>query len=92
MPEQPTSTNPLLAIMKDVEARAIERSKQRRAQESLPFPPEAPTPPAKVVKLPIWPDAVRAMPNGVLRSALFSAIRKFAMTGTQVCRARRVSA
>jgi hypothetical protein len=29
-----------------------------------------------VVKLPIWPDAVRAVPNGFLRSALFGAIAK----------------
>lgn len=33
-------------------------------------------PPAKVVMLPIWPDAVRAVPNGMLRSALFGAIRR----------------
>jgi hypothetical protein len=30
----------------------------------------------KVVKLPLWPEAVRAVPNGFLRSALFGAIRK----------------
>ena len=35
-----------------------------------------PQPPAKVIKLPIWPEAVRAVPNGVLRSALFGAIRR----------------
>lgn len=29
-----------------------------------------------VVQLPIWPDAVRAVPNGFLRSALFGAIKK----------------
>lgn len=29
-----------------------------------------------VVKLPAWPDAVRAVPNGFLRSALFGAIAK----------------
>jgi len=27
-------------------------------------------------RLPLWPEAVRAVPNGVLRSALFGAIRK----------------
>jgi len=27
-------------------------------------------------RLPVWPEAVRAVPNGVLRSALFGAIRK----------------
>ena len=31
---------------------------------------------AKVVKLPLWPEAVRAVPNGFLRSALFGAIAK----------------
>lgn len=31
---------------------------------------------AKVVRLPVWADAVRGVPNGVLRSALFGAIRK----------------
>ncbi|MBL8252927.1 MAG: hypothetical protein JNJ76_04915 [Candidatus Competibacter sp.] len=42
MPEPPTGTTPLFAKMKAVEARAIERSRQRRAQESPPSPPEAP--------------------------------------------------
>ena len=27
-------------------------------------------------QLPLWPDSVRALPNGILRSALFGAIRK----------------
>ena len=31
---------------------------------------------AKVIKLPIWPEAIRAVPNGFLRSALFGAIKK----------------
>lgn len=39
-----------------------------------------PTPDAvisnNVVKLPLWPEAVRAVPNSFLRSALFGAIRK----------------
>ena len=30
----------------------------------------------KVVQLPLWPEPVRAVPNGFLRSALFGAIRK----------------
>ena len=37
-----TGTDPLFAKMKAIEARAIERSKRRRAQESPPFPPQAP--------------------------------------------------
>ncbi len=74
-------TDPLFAKMKAIEARAVERSRRRReqtAQESLPLSPEAlpASPPAKVVMLPIWPDAVRAVPNGFLRSALFGAIRR----------------
>jgi len=32
--------------------------------------------PAKKVQLPLWPEPVRAVPNGFLRSALFGAIRK----------------
>lgn len=32
--------------------------------------------PKNVVRLPHWPDAVRSLPNGVLRSALFGAIKK----------------
>jgi hypothetical protein len=42
MPEPPTYTAPLFVKMKAIEARAIERLKQRRAQASPPFPPEAP--------------------------------------------------
>jgi hypothetical protein len=40
--------------------------------------PSAPDsgPLAKVIQLPVWPEAVRGVPNGVLRSALFGAIKK----------------
>jgi hypothetical protein len=75
-------TDPLVAKIKAVESHAIERSRQRQrqaTQESLPLSPEAlpsQPPPAKVVMLPIWPDAMRAVPNGMLRSALFGAIRR----------------
>jgi len=33
-------------------------------------------PPAKAVRLPVWPEEARGVPNGVLRSALFGAIKK----------------
>jgi hypothetical protein len=72
--DSPT-TNSLMEKIKAMK----ERAKQRREQESLPLSPEAPpisTPPAKGVNLPIWPEAMRAVPNGVLRSALFGAIRR----------------
>jgi len=37
---------------------------------------EQPTQVCKIVQLPLWPEPVRAVPNGFLRSALFGAIRK----------------
>lgn len=77
-PEPPTHTDPLFAKMKAIEARAIERSKRRRAQESPPFHPEAkaePEPPAQVVTLPVWSEQVRGTPNSFLRGALFAAIQ-----------------
>lgn len=46
-----------------------EKARQRAAQEQASAP-------AKVVQLPLWPEPVRAVPNGFLRSALFGAIRK----------------
>lgn len=72
---EPPAAHDLLAKMKAIEARALERSRQRRAQGALPLDAEAP-PPAQVIKLPLWPEAVRAVPNGFLRSALFGAIRR----------------
>ncbi len=39
-------------------------------------PKEQPAQVCKVVQLPLWPEPVRAVPNGFLRSALFGAIRK----------------
>lgn len=55
----------------------IERVEQMR-EKSKTMPKKAPPKPAPVEakKLPTWPDVVRAVPNGVLRSALFGAIRK----------------
>lgn len=73
LPKEPTiTTDDLLAKIKTAEQRA----KQRRAQESQPSHPAATPTPAKVVQLPLWPEAVRAVPNGMLRSALFGAIRR----------------
>ena len=44
-----------------------ETAEQQAAQE--------PRGPAKVIQLPLWPEAKRAAPNAVLRGALFSAIQ-----------------
>ena len=72
--------DPLFAKMKAIETRAIERSKRRRAQESLPFPPEAKAAPAipeqtaQLIEFPPWPDDRRATAQAVFRSALFPAM------------------
>jgi hypothetical protein len=59
----------------DVAARIAEvQEKARRKAEREPLP-GAPLP-KNVVQLPLWPQPVRAVPNGFLRSALFGAIRK----------------
>ena len=42
MPEPPTRTDSLVRENENHRDRAIERLKKRRAQESPPFPPEAP--------------------------------------------------
>jgi len=49
-----------------------EKAKQRAEREPLPGTPL----PKNVVQLPLWPEPVRAVPNGFLRSALFGAIGK----------------
>ena len=58
----------LLARIPEMQARA----KQRAEREPLPGKPL----PKNVVQLPLWPEPVRAVPNGFLRSALFGAIAK----------------
>lgn len=58
----------LLARIPEIQAKA----KQRAEREPLPGAPL----PANVLQLPLWPEPVRAVPNGFLRSALFGAIAK----------------
>ena len=54
------------AILQQREAKAVE----------LPVTAPAPAAPAKAGQLPLWPDEVRGVPNSVLRSALFGAIKR----------------
>lgn len=64
--------------MGDLTARIAEmqeKARQRAAREQRDALPGAPLP-KNVVQLPLWPEPVRAVPNGFLRSALFGAIRK----------------
>lgn len=53
-------------------AEMAERAKQKAQREPLAGAPL----PKTVVQLPLWPEPVRAVPNGFLRSALFGAIKK----------------
>jgi hypothetical protein len=58
----------LIARIPEMQARA----KQNAERETLTGKPL----PMNVVQLPLWPEPVRAVPNGFLRSALFGAIAK----------------
>lgn len=51
---------------------ALSRQRREERAEALPLA----KPPSNTAHLPAWPEAVRGMPNGVLRSALFGAIKK----------------
>lgn len=59
-------------------ATAMERLAQRTAEAEARKAQGAPeeAQPAKVARLPLWPEAVRGVPNGILRSALFGAIAR----------------
>ena len=61
----------LLARMGEMQEKARQRA-EREKRDPLPGAPL----PKNVVQLPLWPEPVRAVPNGFLRSALFGAIAK----------------
>ena len=65
------STQPLSQILANIEA-TRQKAKERQPVE-LPAVPAAPP---KVVQLPLWPEPVRGVPNSILRSALFGAIKR----------------
>ena len=62
----------------EIMAKAHARVAQAQANQATqaPVQAESTVTPAQPKKLPLWPDLVRAVPNGVLRSALFGAIKK----------------
>jgi hypothetical protein len=72
--------------MSDLTAKIAEMQQQAKQRaESKPLASEPL--PKNVVQLPLWPEPTRGVPNGVLRSALFGAIKKGArryMEGEQV--------
>ena len=59
----------LLARVPELQAKAREREKARQAKAEKDSTAVVPA----VVQLPLWPDAVRRLPNELLRSALFNA-------------------
>ncbi|MFN9504329.1 MAG: plasmid replication initiator TrfA [Rubrivivax sp.] len=61
---------PISELLTSIEAKRA----RRPAKEPEPAP--APAASAVAVQLPLWPEPVRAVPNGFLRSALFGAIGK----------------
>lgn len=73
-PRAPQAIGDLLAGVIDDPAIADRIAKIRqRAPEK---PPASPPKPAPVIQLPLWPNAIRAVPNTVLRSALFGVIQR----------------
>jgi len=62
----------LTARLEQLNKKAAQRAKNN---SGTPKPPED-TAERKVVQLPLWPEAARGVPNGILRSALFSAIKR----------------
>lgn len=62
----------MAGMMERLAQRAAEAEARKAAQQEQ----SAEAAPAQVVRLPLWPDAVRAVPNSVLRSALFGAIKR----------------
>lgn len=54
----------------------IELVRARQKQNSRPMGALTALSPENLVQLPLWPEPVRAVPNGFLRSALFGAIAK----------------
>ncbi len=44
-------------------------------------PAEQPNQSAEIIRLPVWPDSVRGLPNTVLRSALFGNVNVYGLLG-----------
>ena len=62
-------TDPALKRSLDALAKSVRNHPQEKPEKLKP------TPSAKVVQLPLWPEAKRGVPNSVLRGALFAAIQ-----------------
>ena len=74
-----TGASDLLLLVERIHKKA----QQQPARKPVPIAPTK----SNVVQLPLWPEPTRGVPNGVLRSALFGAIKKGArryMEGEQI--------
>lgn len=67
------NTAPKRKTLAELQARVFGIQAKQQA-ESEPVPGELPK--KAIAQLPLWPEPVRAVPNGFLRSALFGAIAK----------------
>lgn len=56
--------------------RALAKRQAQATAREPPPAPDQPRPRAEVIRLPVWTDTVRGVPNAALRSALFGAIRR----------------
>lgn len=54
----------------------IEKAKASQKARGPVELPAVPAAPPKAIQLPLWPDPVRGVPNSILRSALFGAIKR----------------
>jgi hypothetical protein len=66
-----TKTNSLLTKLQGMELKAT-----GKVSEAVELPTISEEQNTQVIQLPLWPEAVRGLPNAVLRSALFGAIRR----------------
>jgi hypothetical protein len=62
--------NDIVAWAAEMQEKGRQRLGDGERRQNLPLPTSG------AMQLPLWPDVVRGVPNGVLRSALFSAIGK----------------
>ncbi|WFE69826.1 plasmid replication initiator TrfA (plasmid) [Thiomicrospira sp. R3] len=65
--------NPFKNVLAEMQAKAEAKQARSKTLEAEQEPKFAP---AKIVQLPLWPNEARGVPNAVLRSALFGAIRR----------------
>jgi TrfA protein len=71
-------TNPMAGVFARIQEirESITRNKKENLKDELSSSKPLALPGSNVVRLPLWPEPVRSVPNGMLRSSLFGAIKK----------------